>query len=62
MDENNLYISIRELRNIRSIIEKSDDDKFRIKGKDYPCNKEASIEMLNNLIDIIRVKNGLLYG
>jgi hypothetical protein len=62
MNENNLTIYMRDLKEIRSRINKSTDGKFTFNGKDYPCDKEKSSEMITNLIDIIRQRNGIIYG
>lgn len=61
MNENNLTIYMRDLKEIRSRINKSTDGKFTFNGKDYPCSEESA-EMITNLIDIIRQRNGIIYG
>lgn len=63
MNENNLNISIRELKEIKNTIIKSNSNtRFRYKEKDYSCDKRRSIEVIDNLIDIVRRKNGVIYG
>ena len=63
MNENNLTLSIRDLKNIRTQIMKSEDGKFKDSeyGKIYKEDKSSSIKLLTDLIDVVRVRNGIVY-
>ena len=62
MNENNLTLSIRDLKNIRTQIMKSEDGKFGDSeyGKVYKEDKSSSIKLLTDLIDVVRVRNGIV--
>lgn len=63
MNENNLTLSVRDLKEIRDKIQKSNNDIINIGDKRYLIkDKENSVELLTNLIDVVRVRNGIIYG
>lgn len=64
MNENNLTLSIRDLKEIREKIMKSEDGTFKDSeyGKLYKVDKVTSMKLLTDLIDVVRVRNGIVYG
>lgn len=63
MNENNLTLSVRDLKEIKDKIQKSNNDIIDVNGKLYMIkDKENSVELLTNLIDVVRVRNGIIYG
>lgn len=63
MNENNLTLSVRDLKEIRDKIQKSNNGIINIGDKHYLIkDKENSVELLTNLIDVVRVRNGIIYG
>lgn len=63
MNENNLTLSVRDLKEIRDKIQKSNNGIIDIGDKRYLIkDKENSVELLTNLIDVVRVRNGIIYG
>jgi hypothetical protein len=61
MNENNLTISVRDLKEIRKQIINS-EGVFKEKDKVYKVDKDNSVELLTDLIDVVRVRNGIIYG
>ena len=63
MNENNLTLSVRDLKEIRDKIQKSNNGIIDTGDKRYLIkDKENSVELLTNLIDVVRVRNGIIYG
>lgn len=63
MNENNLTISVRDLKEIKDKIQKSNNGIIDIDDKRYIIkDKNSSIELLTNIIDVVRVRNGIIYG
>jgi hypothetical protein len=64
MNEDNLNISVRDLKKIRKDIMESKDGIIFIGDRPYDVSrdKKASEHMLTILIDVIRVRNGIIYG